>query len=35
MRFSLWLGRILFGGYFFFSGLNHFINLNKLAPYAA
>lgn len=35
MRFSLWLGRILFGGYFFFSGLNHFINMNRLAGYAA
>ena len=35
MRFSLWLGRILFGGYFFFSGLNHFVNLSKLTQYAA
>jgi uncharacterized membrane protein YphA (DoxX/SURF4 family) len=35
MRFSLWLGRVLFGGYFFFSGLNHFINMKQLAPYAA
>ena len=35
MTFSLWLGRMLFGGYFFFSGLNHFINLSQMAPYAA
>lgn len=35
MKFSLWLGRILFGGYFFVSGLNHFINLKGLAQYAA
>lgn len=34
MKFSLLIGRILFGGYFLFSGLNHFIGMSRLAPYA-
>ncbi len=30
----LWLGRILFGGFFVFNGFNHFANLNGMAGYA-
>ncbi|MCX6173422.1 MAG: DoxX family protein [Ignavibacteriales bacterium] len=29
------LGRILFGGYFVYNGINHFINLKMLTGYAA
>ncbi|MDP2269179.1 MAG: DoxX family membrane protein [Archangium sp.] len=35
MKTILLLGRILFGGYFLFSGLNHFISMNAMAGYAA
>jgi putative oxidoreductase len=28
------LGRILFGGFFVYNGLNHFLNLNMMAQYA-
>jgi len=35
MEVVFWIGRILFGGYFILSGLNHFIMLNQMAPYAA
>ena len=31
----LWAGRILFGGYFIFSGLNHFLHLEALAAAVA
>ena len=31
----LWMGRVLFGGYFIFNGLNHFLNLQSVAAYAA
>jgi putative oxidoreductase len=30
----LYLGRLLFGGYFLMSGFNHFSNLNMMAGYA-
>lgn len=30
-----WLGRVLFGGYFILMGLNHFMKLSQMAPYAA
>jgi uncharacterized membrane protein YphA (DoxX/SURF4 family) len=30
----LYLGRILFGGYFVFSGINHFKSLGMMAGYA-
>ena len=29
------LGRLLFGGYFVYGGINHFINLKMLTGYAA
>ncbi len=29
------LGRILFGGFFMMSGINHFKHMNMMAPYAA
>ncbi len=35
MKTLLLLGRILFGGYFLFSGLNHFVSMNAMAAYAA
>lgn len=35
MKLSLLLGRILFGGYFLFSGLNHFLGMSRLVPYAS
>lgn len=35
MKALLMFGRILFGGYFLFSGLNHFIRLDSMAAYAA
>lgn len=31
----LWAGRVLFGGYFIYSGLNHFLNLESMARYVA
>jgi len=31
----LWMGRVLFGGYFVYNGLNHFLNLQSVAAYAA
>ncbi len=31
----LWVGRVLFGGYFIYGGLNHFLNLESMAGYAA
>jgi uncharacterized membrane protein YphA (DoxX/SURF4 family) len=31
----LWIGRLLFGGYFIYNGLNHFLNLQSVAAYAA
>jgi uncharacterized membrane protein YphA (DoxX/SURF4 family) len=31
----LWAGRVLFGGYFVYNGLNHFLNLQSVAAYAA
>jgi uncharacterized membrane protein YphA (DoxX/SURF4 family) len=31
----LWAGRLLFGGYFIYNGLNHFLNLESVARYAA
>lgn len=31
---ALLIGRLLFGGYFAFSGLNHFMNTEKLAGWA-
>ncbi len=30
----LYIGRLLFGGYFIFSGFNHFRSLNMMAGYA-
>lgn len=35
MGFALLLGRLLFGGFFLFNGVNHFMNLSSLAGYAA
>jgi uncharacterized membrane protein YphA (DoxX/SURF4 family) len=31
----LWIGRLLFGGYFIYNALNHFLNLEAMAAYAA
>ena len=33
MNAPLMLGRILFGGYFLFNGLNHFINIQALSAW--
>jgi uncharacterized membrane protein YphA (DoxX/SURF4 family) len=35
MRIPFLLGRLLFGGYFVFSGVNHFKHTGELAQYAA
>ena len=35
MRVPFLLGRLLFGGYFLFSGINHFKRTRELAQYAA
>ena len=35
MRAPFLLGRILFGGYFIFSGINHFKQFRKMSQYAA
>lgn len=35
MHYLFLLGRILFGGFFLFSGFRHFARTNALAPYAA
>ena len=34
MNAPLMLGRILFGGFFLFSGINHFINIQGMGAYA-
>ena len=34
MNAPLLVGRVLFGGFFLFSGLNHFINLQNMSAYA-
>jgi len=34
MNAPLMIGRILFGGYFLFAGLNHYINLAAMSAYA-
>lgn len=35
MKTPFVIGRILFGGYFLYSGINHLKNKNQMAPYAA
>jgi putative oxidoreductase len=35
MKTSFLIGRLLFGGYFLYNGINHFREANKLAQYAA
>jgi putative oxidoreductase len=35
MRWILLIGRVIFGGYFIFAGLNHFMHMQQLAAYAA
>ncbi|HXE13625.1 MAG TPA: DoxX family protein [Bryobacteraceae bacterium] len=35
MSASFVIGRMLFGGYFLYSGINHFLNSGTLAQYAA
>src|SRR5438045_9582091 len=32
---ALAAGRAIFGGYFLYNGINHFVNREMLAPYAA
>jgi uncharacterized membrane protein YphA (DoxX/SURF4 family) len=34
MRFPFLLGRLIFGGYFVFSGINHFKQTHELSQYA-
>lgn len=34
MEWILLIGRIIFGGFFIFSGLNHFMNLGMMSGYA-
>ncbi len=33
--FPFWIGRVLFGGFFVYNALNHFLNLEAMAAYAA
>jgi uncharacterized membrane protein YphA (DoxX/SURF4 family) len=35
MRIVLLIGRVIFGGFFIFNGLNHFIHMQQLTAYAA
>lgn len=35
MSFPYVLGRLVFGGFFLYNGINHFKNLEALKPYAA
>src|SRR5688572_13661544 len=35
MNAVLLLGRLIFGGYFFYSGINHFFHMKQMAAYAA
>jgi len=35
MGWVLLIGRVVFGGYFFYSGLNHFLQMKQMAAYAA
>jgi putative oxidoreductase len=35
MRFLFLLGRIIFGGYFLYNGINHFLSYRMMAGYAA
>jgi len=35
MKFLTLLGRIIYGGYFLFSGLNHFLQTQSMSGYAA
>jgi putative oxidoreductase len=35
MELALLIGRILFGGYFLYSGINHFMNLSTMSQYTA
>jgi len=34
MQYVNILGRVIFGGYFIFSGINHFVNLKMMTGYA-
>ncbi|MCS7313685.1 MAG: DoxX family protein [Acidobacteria bacterium] len=34
MKWLTLIGRILYGGFFFYNGLNHFLSLNALTGYA-
>jgi uncharacterized membrane protein YphA (DoxX/SURF4 family) len=34
MKFSFTLGRLLFGGFFLYNGINHFLQYKTLAQYA-
>ncbi len=35
MRAAFLIGRMLFGGYFLYNGINHFVNRKMLSQYAA
>ncbi len=34
MEIAFLIGRIVYGGYFFYSGINHFMNTSMMAGYA-
>ncbi len=34
MEIAFLIGRIVYGGYFFYSGINHFMNISMMAGYA-
>ena len=35
MKFPFTLGRLLFGGFFLYNGINHFLQYKTMAQYAA
>jgi uncharacterized membrane protein YphA (DoxX/SURF4 family) len=35
MEILVWIGKIVFGGYFVFSGLNHFMSMQNMKGYTA
>jgi uncharacterized membrane protein YphA (DoxX/SURF4 family) len=35
MQYLFLIGRLLYGGFFLFSGFRHFARVNQMAPYAA
>lgn len=33
-KIAMWMGRLIFGGYFVYNGINHFLNKEHMAGYA-